>query len=210
MRRVDDVQGAIPHGARQARPLHGRIALGVFGLQQRAVLDGEQRVDQQRRHRRKTVIHTFGVPHVVDRAAIVVQQLQPRLVFFAIGRIHAAVHSRDHLVGWHGLLGDDVAARAQAVQKGRKIVITEPLVVGAGVRVAGRIVRPRFDRKGLRFRQLRKVAGLPGRGAKFTSDKQGSYRKQQRPDEGQLDDGAAYSFHSLALQSQADGRLASI
>ena len=96
--RIGQAQGAVPHGARQTGPFNGGVALGIFGLEQGAVLDPEKRIDQQRRNRVKAVVDTLGVAHAVDRAAVVIEQFQAGLVFLTVRRIQAALHEREHVV----------------------------------------------------------------------------------------------------------------
>ena len=60
VRFVDAVQGLVGHCFAEAIPRNGRIALGKPGIQKITVLDKEQRIDQQRRHRLEAIIVRTG------------------------------------------------------------------------------------------------------------------------------------------------------
>ncbi len=121
----------VEHGLAEAVPFHRRIALGVGGIEQLAVFDEQQALDQHERRFFELGIETLGVAHGEHGLGAAVENLEADLGLFAVGGKQPHVGQFNHLGRNAGLGGDFVIARLELGEIVGQVGVTEPLVVGA-------------------------------------------------------------------------------
>ncbi len=158
--RVGHVQHAVPHGAGEAAPFDRGVAPGLLRIEQHAVLDEQQRVDQRGRDRVEAGVDPLRMAPEVDQAIGCIEHLQAGLGLLVIRRVEAQVDGRIHRARGHGLLGHRVAARAQTFEIGRYLAVAEAPVVGPRVGVVHGRARAGPQGEGQLLAELRQVGRL--------------------------------------------------
>ncbi len=179
--RVEDLDPALDDRLAQASPFHRRVAPGVLGIQKLAVLDEEQRVEDDGGNGIEARIDPGRVARPEEEVATTVEDGEPRLALLGIRREIACVHELVELAGSPRLGLDAVTPGPQPVEVGGQVGVTQALVVRAAVgepdRGAGARLHPEFDAGRLRG----EVAGLERGGAGLVYDQDD--RRDQKDDE---------------------------
>ena len=153
------------HGLGEPPPVHRGVAERLRGVQQRAVLDEEQRVDEQRRHRLEALVRALGIARRVERLPLAVLHLEARARLLAIRREDAERGEPPEPCGEARLLLDVVAAGLEPVDEGGQAGVAEALVVRAGAREAHARARARLHVEREMTGQHGEHQGLHGGGA---------------------------------------------
>jgi hypothetical protein len=171
-------------GLREPPPVDRRIVIGLLRVEQLAVLDEEQGVDQERRHRLEAAVDLLGILGDVERPPVAIDHLETGAGLLVIRRGESprreVLEARRH----PGLLLDAIAGRVESIHEVGQAGIAEALVVGAGARNLRRGIRPRLhpvgqhaghagEQEGLHRRR----AGLDERGE---DDDEHQHRDQDR------------------------------
>lgn len=122
----------------EATPVHRRVEVGAFVIEQVAVLDEQQALHRQRRQAGEVRVAPLRIAEVVDRHAAAIGDVQPGLGLFRVGReqpVFGVAHQRR---GEVRLAGDGVVAVVQALHERRQQLVAEAAVEGpsAGNRMA--------------------------------------------------------------------------
>src|SRR5215471_9522356 len=162
---VEHASDAAGDGKHETPPFDSRVPSRIFGVEQIAVLDEQEALDDQRRDRRKIGIGPFGMAGLIEQVLLAIKQLQPRAGFLAVERVAALVDKACERGRPFGLALDREAVRAQRSNEGRQARITKPLVIRTPFRENDRLARPRFNRKAHLPGEMRKDPRLQIRGA---------------------------------------------
>ncbi|MNZ48244.1 hypothetical protein D3C78_659830 [compost metagenome] len=142
----------------KAWPVHGRVGVGVVGVEQIAVLDEQQAVDDDRRDGVEVRVQVLRVVVLVKHIALAVGDRQPGLDLFFIGHeetVLGVVHQRR---GKMYLLADYIVAFEQARQELPQRAVAQAFVEGPVPRIKDRIAGPRLQGVGQGRGELAELA----------------------------------------------------
>ena len=111
---MQDLGNLRQHRLAEARPVHGRVGLGLFRVEQLTVLDEQQAVDYQRWNGFEAGIELLRIVVVVDIAPTAIGDRQPGLDFLLVGHEEAFLAVVQQRRGEAGLGFDQVIAFQQA------------------------------------------------------------------------------------------------
>ena len=126
----------------QARPVHRRVGPRQARVQQVAVLDEQQGLDQQRGNIRERVEAKARIIVCVDQLTVGVGDLQPGVGLLFVGQKQAVAGVLQQVVGEARLAGD---FKSMAIQPGlelRQLAVAQPLVERACIRKMDSIALP--------------------------------------------------------------------
>ena len=81
---VEHASDAAGDGKHETPPFDSRVPSRIFGVEQIAVLDEQEALDDQRRDRRKIGIGPFGMAGLIEQVLLAIKQLQPGPGFLAV------------------------------------------------------------------------------------------------------------------------------
>ena len=173
MRAVGHAPHLVDDRLGEAVPFDGRVARRLLRIEQVAILDEQQRVDQQRRHRFEARIDPLREARHEGGLAAAFAQLQAGLVLLAVDREQAAIEQIDH-ARRHARLGAHAKALAlEPLDEFRQLAVAQPLVVRARLREADGVARPGADLEAQLARDPGEAGGLQAMGAYFVDDQPG-------------------------------------
>ncbi len=134
-----------PHEAAEDRqretvPFDRGVVLGIALVEQVAVFDEQQAVDDQRRNAGVVGIGVLREPRAIDLLAVAIEDPQAGPVFFAIDREPAEIDEAVEPLRPPRLAFDREIVRGQRRDELRQPAVAEPLVIGAAFRKADRVV----------------------------------------------------------------------
>ncbi len=166
---------------RQAVPLDGRIDPRRGRVQQFPVLDEEQALDDERRHRVEAGVGALRVPRLEDREAVAAEDGEPGLRLGEIGRDAGLPEVAHEGLGDPGLGLDPVTVVTQRGREARQIDIAQPAVVGAVLGEQDRFAGTAFDPEGHLPRRAGEEFRLQRRGLRLQDREAcGRHQEQQR------------------------------
>ncbi|KYO95411.1 hypothetical protein LT20_04791 [Pseudomonas aeruginosa] len=115
----------------EATPVHRRVEVGAFVIEQVAVLDEQQALHHQRRQAGEVRVAPLRIAEVVDRHAAAIGDVQPGLGLFRVGREQPVFGVAHQCRGEVRLAGDGVVAVVQALHERRQQLVAEAAVEGA-------------------------------------------------------------------------------
>ena len=157
---VDLAQGLAEGDPGQAAPVDRRVVFGMRGVEQVAVFDEEQRLDQHGRNGLEAGVLQAGILAVVKGMVVAVENAQAGLRFFAINREKALADNIAETLRLPGLGRDTESRRSHARQEIPELGVTEALLVGAAARQPDARVCAGFELPGRGSGLLVKILGL--------------------------------------------------
>ena len=157
---VDLAQGLAEGDPGQAAPVDRRVVFGMRGVEQVAVFDEEQRLDQHGRNGLEAGVLQAGILAVVKGMVVAVENAQAGLRFFAINREKALADNIAETLRLPGLGRDTESRRGHARQEIPELRVTEALLVGAAARQPDARVCAGFELPGRGSGLLVKILGL--------------------------------------------------
>ncbi|MNH05600.1 hypothetical protein D3C79_649430 [compost metagenome] len=154
-------------GLGEAWPVHRRVVLWVFRVEQVAVLDEQQAVDDDRRDRREVRVQVLRVVVLVERVATAIGNRQPGLDLLDIGGEQAVIDVVHQ--GWRELhlFADQVVALEQARQEFAQCAVAQALVERPFAGIDDGIAGARLQRISQGSRQPAELPRLQVGGAEF-------------------------------------------
>ncbi|MDR8896663.1 hypothetical protein FEP69_06056 [Burkholderia multivorans] len=186
---VDHVQRLIGERAAEASPVDRRIAVRLVCVEQVAVFDEQQRVDDDARHRIEIRVDALRRHRREQRRAGRIEQHQARLILLGVREKQPVLGERHHARGVVRLLADDEAACKQPLLELGDQRIAETPIVRAVRGKADVIARAGLDRVADVARQFGQVMRLQSRRFDFRLHDacNDGDRDQQRGQQGPLD-----------------------
>ena len=180
----DDQLRHLPRGGqREAFPFDRRVALRVLPVENVAVLDKQQRVDDQARNAGEIGKDPLRELGAIDFAALRVEDAQPGPVLFLVDREQLVVDGLDKTGRPPRLALDLEPVRGQRLDKAGQAGIAEPLVIGARLSETGSPRSPRPRRRMSGCRPSARTAWPAMRGADLPHRRPGEQRENGGRDE---------------------------
>ncbi|MCY1405294.1 hypothetical protein D9M71_205310 [compost metagenome] len=164
---VDNLAHLGQRGLGKAQPVHCRVGQGRFAVQQLAVLDEQQAVDQQRRNAGEVRVALLRIAELVEGQAAAVADVDAGLDLLAVRREQAVIDIADQFRGEACLLLHLIAALFQAFEHLRQGGVAQTAIERAVIGVANRLAGAIFKRVAERCGVAADFPGLEARGVHF-------------------------------------------